>query len=50
MHSLVYIFGGLIGIFVAIVLFSLIMMWLSAPVLLYFIYQTLRSIEKKINK
>jgi len=50
MNSIIYVLGGLVGLIVVAVLFSLVMMWLSAPVLLYFIYQKVSSIEKKMNK
>jgi hypothetical protein len=43
-------FAGFFGIIFVIALLSLAMMWLSAPVLLYYIYQTLKSIEKKLSK
>lgn len=44
------LFTGFFGLILIILFVGIIIMWFSAPILLYAIYQKLSSIEQKLKK
>ena len=50
MHRFGALFTGIFGLIFFVILISMIIMWFSAPILLYGIYQQLKILNEKLNK
>jgi hypothetical protein len=44
------IFSGFFGLIMVLITLSMIIMWFSAPILLYAIYQQLKQLNDKLKK
>jgi hypothetical protein len=50
MSRLGFLFNGIFGLISVVLFLSVIVMWFSAPILLYAMYQKLKSIDEKLGK